>query len=397
VVVCGSGGLAALPVVAELAPATPVIAAAVAESTDAALFTGGPAPERVVPVLFHYPAHLAPLVEVLPSGRHSDATIAALCDLLAEIGKVPMVVSRHAGAALAPQFHRVLVEEGRRLVASGAATPEQVDELFRAGLGAQLAATGVRFWDGRNAAGEPPGSSEVAGAGAETAPVADAEVCRRMAERARTVTVGMRVAGPTRPAGQVFIRKETIQPFIELAVSEYHSLADYLAGRLTVFPGCWAVLIGYRENDAHHVVRLAHARSVRATDPQVRSEFSETIIPRFGPAYANEARGFWCDSKDLLQIIRQAEPDGLEVLGAVHFHSDWHRIGPPQEHGLHLSEYPTPMDQYMIRNTGWPVHMICYLEQRDDAVFGTLGAWEPALDGDGACRALSVLVSAEAG
>jgi hypothetical protein len=144
-------------------------------------------------------------------------------------------------------------------------------------------------------------------------------------------------------------------------------------------------------------VRLAHARSVRATDPQVRSEFSETIIPRFGPAYANEARGFWCDSKDLLQIIRQAEPDGLEVLGAVHFHSDWHRIGPPQEHGLHLSEYPTPMDQYMIRNTGWPVHMICYLEQRDDAVFGTLGAWEPALDGDGACRALSVLVSAEAG
>jgi hypothetical protein len=36
------------------------------------------------------------------------------------------------------------------------------------------------------------------------------------------------------------------------------------------------------------------------------------------------------------------------------------------------------MDEYMFRNTGWPLNLICYVERRGKDIFHTFGAWAPA-------------------
>jgi hypothetical protein len=124
------------------------------------------------------------------------------------------------------------------------------------------------------------------------------------------------------------------------------------------------------------VERFEFGTNVRATSNLAVNEFSSNIAERFGPAYLNEHRGFWCSSSDLLRIHRDADADGLEILGSVHMHPDWHRIGPPAERGLRISEQPTPMDEYMFAMTGWPVNMICYLERRGRGFFHRYAAWQ---------------------
>ncbi|WP_236076448.1 hypothetical protein [Streptomyces coffeae] len=148
---------------------------------------------------------------------------------------------------------------------------------------------------------------------------------------------------------------------------------------------CFALLVGTSGETAHHVRRVTFGRNARTTDPAARSEFAESIIPRFGPAYENESRGWWIDSRDLLTATRAAEAEGLEILGSIHMHPDWHRIGPQAERGLTLSEYPTPMDQHVFGHTGWPVNLICYLERRGGAVYHALAAWAPTVRPEGGC------------
>ena len=78
-----------------------------------------------------------------------------------------------------------------------------------------------------------------------------------------------------------------------------------------------------------------------------------------------------------MRITYEAERAGLEILGSVHMHPDWHRIGPTHERGHCLSENPTAMDEHLFRNTGWPLNIICYLESRGDEIVHTYAAWAP--------------------
>jgi len=66
----------------------------------------------------------------------------------------------------------------------------------------------------------------------------------------------------------------------------------------------------------------------------------------------------------LRAIMRQAE-NGLELLGSVHSHPDWHEIGPQHERRLRRSENPTRMDEYLFRESRWPVNVIWYVSGGD--------------------------------
>ncbi|MGW7423047.1 hypothetical protein ACWGJB_23880, partial [Streptomyces sp. NPDC054813] len=96
---------------------------------------------------------------------------------------------------------------------------------------------------------------------------------------------------------------------------------------------CFALLLGSAEATTYHVQRIAFGRNARTSDPAARQEFSETIVPKFGPAYENEHRGWWMDSHDLLQASHEADALGMDLLGSIHMHPDWHRLGPPAERG----------------------------------------------------------------
>ncbi|SEO68362.1 hypothetical protein SAMN04489732_101894 [Amycolatopsis saalfeldensis] len=154
---------------------------------------------------------------------------------------------------------------------------------------------------------------------------------------------------------------------------------------------CFGVLLGVVAEDALLVTDIAFGRNVRGTDPAARAEFADTIVPRFGSAYENEVRAWWLAPADLLRITRAADARGLDVLGSIHLHPDWHRLGPECERGRPLSERPTPMDSYVFRSTGWPLNVVCYLERRHGGFYYTLAAW------DGDCSSLPLRVHTPAG
>ncbi|MFD9545391.1 SgcJ/EcaC family oxidoreductase [Streptomyces sp. NPDC060022] len=185
----------------------------------------------------------------------------------------------------------------------------------------------------------------------------------------------------------------TLEPFLSAALSAYEMCTPEKP------PSCFAVLVGELVEGKALIHGVEFGRNARATEPAATEEYRSTIVPLFGPAYDNQHRGFWCDSTDLLRIQRKADAQGLDILGSVHLHPDWHRIGPPAERGLTISEAPTPMDAYMIGSTSWPVNMICYVERPNQDVHYTLAAWGPAAEaGAPAVRPIPIqfLINAEA-
>lgn len=160
---------------------------------------------------------------------------------------------------------------------------------------------------------------------------------------------------------------------------------EFVRGSIRAYEQCtpeqpprnWAILLGQFLDDAMVVRAIRHAKNVREQDASVLQEFQRVIVPCFGAAYSNPCRGFWCDPRQLLTILDEARAAGLEVLGSIHLHPDWHQIGPPGERNLTISEAPTPMDHYVFRHTGYPLNMILYLERRNGTLYHSLGAWSP--------------------
>jgi hypothetical protein len=188
----------------------------------------------------------------------------------------------------------------------------------------------------------------------------------------------------------VLIGFDSLKSFTATAHDEYEACSPHEP------PSCFAILLGTIADDTATIVSIEFATNVRATDPVALEEFSNSIEPCFGSAYRNPRRGFWCSTHDLLRIHRQAELDGIEVLGSLHLHPDWHRIGPPEERGLRISEEPTLMDRYMFDNSRYPVNMICYLESGTRTVSAALAAWGPPPEGepDVPCPRLALKFSA---
>ncbi|MEV4313970.1 hypothetical protein [Actinocrispum sp. NPDC049592] len=106
------------------------------------------------------------------------------------------------------------------------------------------------------------------------------------------------------------------------------------------------------------------------------------IVPQFGAAYENPVRAWWFDPADLLCAARAAEAGGLEILGSIHMHPDWPRLGLGTARAHPLCERPTPMDEYVFHASGWPVNLVCYLERLHGRLYHSLAAWRP---GDSGC------------
>jgi proteasome lid subunit RPN8/RPN11 len=169
----------------------------------------------------------------------------------------------------------------------------------------------------------------------------------------------------------VFLESAPCSTFLDAALRVYESIRPGFP-----YP-CFGVLVGRMQGDSARIERVEFGRNVRATYGAALGEFSESIVPCFGTAYENPHRGYWCDSTDLLRILRDAELDGLDILGSIHLHPDWHNIDSPGGGGSRLSEHPTRMDTYVFANTGWPINLICYLERRNCSMYHSWGAWTP--------------------
>ncbi len=91
-------------------------------------------PDRVIGVHFMNPVPMKPTVEVIPSEQTSPQTVAAVTDLLADVGKDYVLVKDQAGF-VSNRVLMVTINEAIRLVEEGVADAEGVDKVFRSCFG----------------------------------------------------------------------------------------------------------------------------------------------------------------------------------------------------------------------------------------------------------------------
>ena len=99
-------------------------------------------PERFLVVHWLNPAHIIPLVEVVPGAATSAAVVDRTVAFLERLGKTPVRCADSPGF-IVPRLQTLLMNEAVRLVEEGVATPEDVDRAIRAGLGFRYAGVGI--------------------------------------------------------------------------------------------------------------------------------------------------------------------------------------------------------------------------------------------------------------
>jgi 3-hydroxybutyryl-CoA dehydrogenase len=99
-------------------------------------------PERFLVAHWLNPAHIIPLVEVVPGPRTAPAAVAETLALLERLGKTAVRCADSPGF-IGPRIQVLLMNEAVRLVEEGVATPEDVDRAFRAGMGFRYASVGI--------------------------------------------------------------------------------------------------------------------------------------------------------------------------------------------------------------------------------------------------------------
>jgi hypothetical protein len=172
---------------------------------------------------------------------------------------------------------------------------------------------------------------------------------------------------------------EPARQFISNAVYEYQKCLDSrdADGVPTHLPRASALLFGRADGNEITICDIEFVPNVRDSDESVMAEFEGMIAPQFGEVYRNPGRGFWCDESGVLQAIKRQAANGLELMGSVHSHPNWHEIGPPHERYQQLSENPTRMDEYLFSQSCWPVNVIWYVRATADGMTHRVAGWRP--------------------
>jgi len=126
-----------------LAPADTILASNTTALSVTAIARDCALPERVLSVHYYLPAHLVPLVDVIPGEKTSPEIVETVRRFLEELGKSPVVFAKDVPGSVGPRLQQALIGEAIRLVHEGVATPEMVDRVLMQGIGRRLGASGV--------------------------------------------------------------------------------------------------------------------------------------------------------------------------------------------------------------------------------------------------------------
>jgi 3-hydroxybutyryl-CoA dehydrogenase len=99
-------------------------------------------PARFLNAHFLNPAYLIPLVELSPAKETSEASFAAMKDLIESAGKVVVRCAPSPGF-IVPRLQAAAMNEAARMVEEGVATPEDIDRAVRSGFGPRYTAMGL--------------------------------------------------------------------------------------------------------------------------------------------------------------------------------------------------------------------------------------------------------------
>jgi len=100
-------------------------------------------PERLLVLHYWNPAHLVPLVEVVPHAGTLPAVVAWSRTLLEGCQKRPVVLTQEIAGFIGNRLAFALQREAMDLVARGIATPEDIDTVVKTGFGRRLPVSGL--------------------------------------------------------------------------------------------------------------------------------------------------------------------------------------------------------------------------------------------------------------
>jgi 3-hydroxybutyryl-CoA dehydrogenase len=92
-------------------------------------------PERVVGAHWWNPPPLIPIVEIVPGEKTGELTVQAVTDLMARIGKLPVVIQKDAPGFVGNRLLHALYREALSIAEQGIADLETVDLVFKYGPG----------------------------------------------------------------------------------------------------------------------------------------------------------------------------------------------------------------------------------------------------------------------
>jgi len=99
-------------------------------------------PEKVVGTHYFNPPFLMPLVEIIRSEKTSDETAQVAYDLMAKIGKSPVMVQKEVPGFIANRIQAAVWREILWMVEEGVATAQDIDEVVKTSIGRRLSVAG---------------------------------------------------------------------------------------------------------------------------------------------------------------------------------------------------------------------------------------------------------------
>jgi 3-hydroxybutyryl-CoA dehydrogenase len=99
-------------------------------------------PDRLLVAHYFHPAHLIPLVEVVPGPATSERAVETAVSLLEQAGKLPVVIRQELPGFVGNRLQVALFREALAIVEAGIASPAEVDAVVTAGFGRRLGVAG---------------------------------------------------------------------------------------------------------------------------------------------------------------------------------------------------------------------------------------------------------------
>lgn len=99
-------------------------------------------PERFCGMHWLNPPHICPLVEVIKSEKTDSRTADIVYDIACDIGRFPVRLQKEVPGFLINRFQFAILREAMNLVENDVATKEDIDHVFKYGLGLRYACLG---------------------------------------------------------------------------------------------------------------------------------------------------------------------------------------------------------------------------------------------------------------
>ena len=100
-------------------------------------------PERLIIAHFFAPAHIIPLVEIVPGSRTSPETVLLTATLMERAGKSPTIMKKFGPGFIVNRIQRAISETVLEMIEQGLVEPEEIDRAIKLSLGIRLPIVGV--------------------------------------------------------------------------------------------------------------------------------------------------------------------------------------------------------------------------------------------------------------